>query len=244
MKTPAMQSEIRTPKSLKQKVLAFTFLTLFCSTGGSSAAVITWLDSFQGGQSWSLIDVDFDGGVIVTQADATALGSYTLLDESASATFTNTFSGFSIGGTGEAIFVEAFRLLEISGLADGESVLGVFNFSLLPGFDMLGGINKWNPNIQGGSWEITPWEGTPFFTQVPTAVDLTNGTYAVTLYADSGSGEPLSLGNGETFASFNVVPEPGSAMLCLVAMGLGLRRKRSGVSVRANSHGDSVPMML
>jgi hypothetical protein len=238
MKTPALHSDLLSLKSLKHKVLTLTFLTMLYSTGEAPAVVITWLDSFQGSPiNHFFSELDPDLGEVTIEA--AGIGSQILIDGAASVTFTTTLNSFSISGNGAGTFVNGLRYLEISGLAEGETLAGEFSFSMLPGFSIAGGYEKWNPNLSGGAWNPPP-----FFTEVPTTIQLSNGTYLVSLVAGSQSLEPTYLGNGETFASFNVVPEPGSAMLCLVALGLGLRRKRSGNSVRANSHGDSEPMML
>ena len=205
---------------LKKHALVLTFLTLLFSTGGAAAATFTWLDSFMGGSPTSFLAQDPDiNEIALVGGQAGALGSHMLFDGPVSATYTNTISGFSINSDGNAGYVNAVRFLEISGLAAGETLAAEFSF--LPTGNITGGYEKWNPDLAGGAWNPPP-----FSTSDPTTVQLSNGTYLV----------QLAMGNGATSAAFNVVPEPGSAMLCLTAFGLCFRRKRCSQDVKRSGN--------
>jgi hypothetical protein len=195
---------------LKKRALVLTFLTLLFSTGGAAAATFTWLDSFMGRSPTSFLAQDPDiNEIVLVGGQASALGSHTLFDGAISATYTNTISGFSINSDGNTGYFNAVRFLKVSGLAAGETLAAEFSF--LPTGHITGEYEQWTPDLASGAWNPPP-----FWTSDPTTVQLSNGTYLIS----------LAMANGATSVAFNVVPEPGSAMLCLTAFGLCLRRKR------------------
>ena len=206
-------------------VLAVVVTMLALATSGAAAAVVTWHDSWgiSSNKAYSSL-VASDSGAIVWAPEASNIGSDTLTNGTASATFTNTSSGFSISGSGgSADYLEAIRYFTISGLTGSETLTGTFDFSL-PNVVLGGGIVKWNPDLYGGVWDSSS-----YFTSVPATVQLSNGTYHVSMSAGADptvapSGSIPSLGNGGTFATFTI-PEPAT-MLLLGLGGLLLRKRR------------------
>jgi len=195
--------------------------TLGVNSVASAEAVFTWLPGFSAGNAYSLLQTSPDSGSIEFAPFASNIGSRTLTDGGASATFVNSALGFSIGGSGMATYVSAIRYLTISGLGVGETVTASFSLSLAS-TAISGAIQTWDPNLDGGAWSPTIYS-----TSVSSMVQLSNGTYAVSLGAGNDlSPATWSLGSGGTFASF-AVPAPGVLALLGAAGLVGGRRRRA-----------------
>ena len=167
--------------------------TLGVNSVASADAVFTWLPGFGASSANSSLQTSPDSGSVEFAPIASNIGSRTLTDGGASARFVNSALGFSIGGSGMATYVSASRFLTISGLGVGETVTASFSLSLT-GTAISGAIQTWDPNLFGGAWNPTI-----YFTSVSSTVQLSNGTYAVSLGAgDDLSSATWSLGSGGT----------------------------------------------
>jgi MYXO-CTERM domain-containing protein len=201
--------------------------TLGVTSAASAGVVVTWTanNAFNTGSAYNIFGTSYESAVFETASTTpavAAIGSTTYSLGTASVTYTNTASGFSMSGTGgPAAAASASRNFTISGLADGQFMTATVVLANLPYSSFIvqnAGYVPFNAwlDIPGGSGS-----GAGTYD-----IQLGNGSYYISIGVGNMEVEGTISGFNGEFASFTV-PAPGAVALLGAAGLVGSRRRRN-----------------